>query len=254
MSVLVNDILKLIYLGIPKCASEYMEKNLKNNYNFVTMTNETIQCYLNKSQELKIQLYNKNIVDNYYEIFNIDQKYDTYTFFSIIRNPYERFLSGFLYCHGKPLIKNDVKNLIYIENCCRNVYSSGLAESKNINFDNLEDIIKNKKNIYETNMWAYGHLFIVQNSLLSSVKQKKTLLKLENLQYELKHFLETNNVNIIETDQTKSNDTLRNHYIYDYYTDYSIEFVNNYFNDDFDNFGYKKFKNVEEMKAFYGEE
>ena len=143
MSVLVNDILKLIYLGIPKCASEYMEKNLKNNYNFVTMTNETIQYYLNKSQELKIQLYNKNIIDNCYEIFNIDEKYDTYTFFSVIRNPYERFLSGFLFCYGKPFIKNNVKPRIHLENSIRNVYSRSLDGIPNINFDNLDDIIKN---------------------------------------------------------------------------------------------------------------
>ena len=42
--------------------------------------------------------------------------------------------------------------------------------------------------------------------------------------------------------------------MYHYFTDENIIFINNYFSNDFVDFGYKKFNNVEEMKVYYREE
>jgi len=249
MSVLINENLKLVFLSQPKCASEYMENILKNHYKFDLFFNSEINELKKNGQEL----YIKNIVDNYFNVHKINEKYDSYTFFSLVRNPYERFLSGYLYYYGTPLIINNIpKRSQFIDKC-----NSPYARLENYNISHLTtliDVINDKNNLYENNIRAYGHLFIKQSSLLNSINQNKKIIKVEELSNSLNSFFEELNIEIIHQNYSKTNDTIRYHAMHHYFTDDSIVFINNYFNEDFFNFGYKKFNNVEEMKLHYGED
>jgi len=245
MSIIVNDSLKLIYLKNPKCASEYMENILKTFYNFTQQSNDFVNNIIK-------QEYIKNIVDNNFDILNINENYDNYTFFSLVRNPYERFLSGFLYFYGSPFIIKDSKILDCYEGLSFNNYTR-LDEFNISHLNSLDEAIQNKDNLYENNIRAYGHLFIVQSSLLNSIKKEKIIKKMEELPNCLNEIFDKLKIDIIHEDYPKINDTMRYHNIYSYYTENSIKFVNEYFNDDFINFGYNKFDNLEEMKLYYSE-
>ena len=251
MSILINEKLKLVFLSQPKCASEYMEYILKNFYDFNIFINSQINELKNTSQEI----YVKNIVDNYFNVHNINEKYDDYTFFSLVRNPYEKFLSGFLYYYGTPFMMSNIPKLcIFTDpNKCSSKYS--LLEDFNIShFNSLTDAINDKNNLYENNIRAYAHLFISQSSLLNSINHNKKIIKIEELPDSLNNFFDELSIKVIHQNYPKSNDTIRYHAMYHYFTDENIIFINNYFSNDFVDFGYKKFNTVEEMKVYYREE
>lgn len=246
MSIVINDSLKLIFLTLPKCASTYMEKILLQYYNFKIHSNT-------ETRDIKLidqNSYVKNIIDNNFDIYNMGEIYYNYQFFSLVRNPYEKFLSGFLYFYGKQFVIDGIKKRKCYEGQCISAHSN-MTDNNISHLNSLDEVIKNKDDLYTNNISAYGHLFILQSSLLNSISHQKIIKKVEDMPNSLNEILTGFNIDIIHQDHPKENDIIKYYYIYEYFTDYSIEFINNYFNDDFINFGYTKFNNIEEMTFYY---
>jgi hypothetical protein len=248
MSVLINPKKKIGFLGFPKTASLYME-TLLNKYNEFTF------------KKFPKEIYDKNyfrqmIIDEGVSAFNLDDTYNDYIFFSITRNPYERFLSGFLFLKGKEF-KIDNKKIkdkyICPPNMSRSSYTINFNLDGNtlLNEISLDEIIYNKDNL---NQFQYIHLFMIQSDFLKNLNHKVEIIKLENLKKELPIILEKFNLvfmNLNDKDDNNPHQTIKLHEIDNYYTDNSLQFVNNYFSDDFTRFGYTKFSTMEEMAAYY---
>ena len=251
MSVIINPKKKIGFLGFPKTASSYME-NLLLEYNEFTLKEPPSEIY-----DIRINdknCFRKMIIDDGVSIFNLDDTYNDYIFFSITRNPYERFLSGFLFLKGKEF-KIDNKKIkdkyICGPNMSKSSYTIDLPQGNTLlNEMSLDEIIYNKVNL---NSYHYGHLFMIQSDYLKNFNHKVEIIKLENLKKELPILLQKFNLvfPVLNDKDYNPHQTIKLHEIDDYYTETSLQFVNTHFSDDFTRFGYTKFSTMEEMAAYY---
>lgn len=242
MSLFINTNLEIVFISIPKCASEYMEIIL-SKYGFKNHSNDAIVQHKSNGLNNYIKYVSDNGLSDFYDSFLTN-----YKFFTIVRNPYERFLSGFLYCCGKPFYIKEKELLPEFQEGLRSTHMS-LDNNKMINFVSLDEAIQNKNNLYNLNIYAYGHLFITQSHLLQDLPGTKTIIKFENINDELSNYFQQ--LNLSYTPEVVTNKTTRFYKIFDYFSDYSINFINTYFENDFINFGYTKFNNLNDMITYY---
>ena len=153
MSLKINDELKIIFIHIPKTAGMFITESLKKNYNFIEYNG--IKDLKNENHIKKYKCI--NLIENGYSFFK-NLNLLNYKYFCVTRCPYERFISGILYCN----INND-------------------------GFNNIKDVILNMENYkngtvnnYYSDIETYVHLFISQYHFIKNIPNM-TILNFENL-------------------------------------------------------------------------
>lgn len=240
----INHELEAIYIHIPKCGGLYIEKILENKYNFKThyFTHENNQEFVGN------EIYHENTPKNLSGFLNIKhkgilryfmsseihnkatgmtmEKWKTYKKFTFIRNPYDRFISGWKY----------------------------LNKSKLHNYTEISDYLSNKNNL---DNYSYFHTFVSQYENLLNLDNKIDIDyfgRFENLNEDLCDILIKLGVKkIIHTDVI-SNDLKFNssgHEEYpNYYNVITINEINNLLQDDFNYFvQFKKVETIDDMKT-----
>ena len=225
--LLINHSLHAIYFMIPKNFSTYILNILCDN-NFVIL-NENIMKNNNETNSEEISMYNYLKYNNkllihindlfYIDNMNTKQKYKMFMF---IRNPYKRFISGFLYSNSNNKYKcvNDILQKLN-ELDIETFFHTIVPQSFFVNYNKhlLQDI-----HIYDEDIEKN------KNDMLSTIG--------------------------IEKDRYMNKDYYKNESIYEkpfyeYYDEYTLKKINELFSDDFEIFHYKKIEDIHEFKRYF---
>lgn len=229
----INHEKKAIFIHIPKTAGIYIRSTLDKYYGFDTFlcNREDHKEYcstnmnLNKNKQLTF-CSNKGILKYYKtskELSNIleldDEKWKDYYKFCFVRNPYSRIVSGWNY----------------------------IQETENLNID--FDIYLTYKDIVSEN--EYSHVFLPQSANICDENDNKFINyvgEFENLEDEFRTILQNIGFSEKEIIHDTKNKNKREHGSYKkYYTQETLNMVNDIYKDDFDKLKYKKCENIEDL-------
>jgi hypothetical protein len=260
----VNHNLKTIFIHVPKTGGSYIENILKSNYGFIfdyeiksnnygfiensKTDNDEVFPILPKINRGCLKYYmNSEYIKEKYNITN--EMWNSYFKFAFVRNPYSRLISGYEF------IKNDYYNNYYY-NTDKTLTFPSLYELFSIQKKGFDSpIYKKNKNLY---YYHYYHLFITQYDHLINnldIYNIIRIAKFENLDEELIFILKdigidnyTCHLNY-KTEIINKTNMFQN--INDYFDEELLTFVNDYYDNDFKFFGYKKCFNIIDLsKAF----
>jgi hypothetical protein len=238
----INYDKKIVFIHIPKCAGSFTKNYLVQNYGFSFEENDDYNdddsVDSNKSQKSKRYIkhfknYHKHEDDDYkkglFDIYNTDKffsyanipSFKDYKFFSFVRNPYTRFISGYIYFKNNKFVEQDEQYFV-----------------------DINTLIKNKDKLSKG---AYSHIFITQKQHLGH--SNYIIGRMENLEDDLTGILK-------ELDVEKTGDNLlikrnNNTYekkFYEYYDTNILKFVNEFFDEDFKEFHFVKIISVHNLR------
>ena len=251
----INHDKKAIFINVPKTARTYISRNLVENYGFV----EYLQAKKNHNEEYNI--INENIfgcpfankidgILQYYKysdelnkLMYMDmEKWDTYYKFTFVRNPYDRCVSGYNYIVNLDFNKKLLKKY--------NDKSNNNIKIKPISFNNF---YSNKKYM-KTQDYVYIHTF--QNQTKNLIDIDNTIKfdyigKYENLEEDFIKILKQIGFSDDEISHNIIPVNVGTHKKFDEYYDSNeiLTTINNLFIDDFKNFGYNMYENLEDFKS-----
>ena len=236
----INRELKVMYIHLPKAGGLFIERVLKKFYGFETIKfgrndhdefneNKNLQKSTNFKIKPKMMLHlrNKGLI-RYHECDECPvtkEEFETFYKFTIVRNPYDRIVSSFNYLKKTEMINNST-------------------------FD---------KHIFEEETvsdYSYFHSFISQYDHLLSSDNKihiNYIGKFENLNEELCTILKNIGISEIKhkdylSENVIVNTSNENKIPYtDYYNEECLQKINTYFKNDFETFGFKMCKNLDEL-------
>ena len=256
----INHDLKAIFIHIPKNGGSFIENILLTHYGFVFDYDIKLNNYgFNHKDDIdfpNISNQNRGVLNYYINSEFINNKYnmtqecwDSYYKFTFVRNPYNKIISAYEFLK-------------------ENYYNDGFYKvNKSVKFPSLKelfciqqhgfnsDIYKQSKELY---YYHYYHLFIKQTEHLLLDKSKNINIdfigRTENLDEDIikilknlgvtnpyKHLQEINTITNYNSSDYRSNSL-------GYYFDKELlEFVNNYFKDDFILFKYDIYNNIEQL-------
>ena len=221
MSLKINDDLRLIFIHIPKTGGIFIKDNILQKYNF-----RLYDKLLNTNFPSKIHK-EKMIVDNFIEkdySWLLNEKLMDYKYFCVRRCPYERFVSGFLYSSNKHGI-NSLKDCILNKERYKNGKISNIFSDSG----------------------SYTHIFLTQYHFIKNIPNL-TILNFDNLNNDLCKFLLDNGIKEIKHENKPRNVTKKtNSKFWEYYDSFSLNFVNEYFDEDFKFFGFTKYNNLSDF-------
>ena len=220
----INHDKKAIFIHIPKNGGSYVAEVLSKHYGFKNY-------YLHRPDHHSFCLGSDKSVDKhenkvhgtliYYKtspyinkIMNMNkEKWNSYFIFTIIRNPYDRIVSGWNYC---------------------NKYKIPFEKYLNIN--------------YKTNCYDYWHVFMTQSRHLIDLNGKININyigKFENMENELKIIL--NKIGFLNITHTPFKKNGKKHDNYkEYYNDNDVLYkVNKLIEEDLNNLDYSKIENID---------
>ena len=217
----VNAEKKLYYITLPKTASTFTSNILKTYYDFKPTTHELHEMY-NSDKLLMV----------YYSIRNGHTKwvnpitYAGYTGFTIVRNPYERFISGYLNYGINQPFNEEVLNT-------------------------PKKCILWQEKIKQTNYTAYTHIFCTLTHFVRGLNIVP--IHFEGLDTNLREFLTSHGFETTPHENTPMN-TTKNKDIpfYMYYDQFTLDFVNKTFEEDFINYGYPMFQTLKGVCDHFG--
>jgi hypothetical protein len=254
----INHKLKIIYISLPKCGCTFISNILTKYYDFetVVLPNENHRDFISfdKSTEIMYNVSKCNPIygcpwtiteqgilryDSSCKLYNFvmemtNDKWSEYKKFTIIRNPYDKFISAW-----KHVIRKSKEN------------------DHNTKLLSLREYIdKSKSELYEFANFAYFHSHITMYDHLLDLNNELHIDYIgtfENLNEELCDILLKVNIDKIKhrkelEENRKDNVGVHVDYI-EYYDDSILEKVNEILQKDFDTFTqYKQVYSVEEMK------
>jgi hypothetical protein len=267
MGLYVNTEKKIIYIALSKNASNWMTKILTTYYGFAPFIPQEIMDLTNSDSNGSN--YIREILTHGLQKFNLhDGSYDDFTFLVVVRDPYTRFVSGFLHNKGffylhimdDKIMKDEYINmdLTTLNTSIHSKWTGGTTPVQ-LGFleeNSLDEVIENKDSYLSDDLTLnhYGHSFYQQSPHINSIVVPNIILyklKFENLESELNDFLTGAGFDIVHSDIPAIHITYQLYNTHNYYTETSLQFINTHFSDDFTRFGYTKFSTMEEMAAYY---
>lgn len=196
---------KIIFIHIPKCAGTFIEKHITPNIEW----DKTGEKHL--TMQDAITLYGVDIVRSYFK-------------FSVVRNPYSRLLSFYLYHKRR---KEELLTISLCDRFCRSVKSDYYAE--------YDDFLFNLKNYsHKFNSWVKNDLLSCSDFLSNYHGiEMDLIIKQEDMNDGLKLLQQSIN---IDFPAKKINDSPKKYSVAEYYNSQSIDFVSNLYRDDFHRF------------------
>lgn len=253
----VNHDLKAIYIHVPKNGGVYVEHVLKRYYGFTLDYNIKSDNYgfVYSNNTFHFPTENRGVLKYYTNSKYINREYkmtekmwNEYTKFTFVRNPYTKIISAYEFLQDMYKKSNYYNNDDYIP----------------IEFPCFSEFIKKQTNglyqlLYKNNIelycYHYYHTFITQyEHLINNQNQLKIdyIGKFENLNEDLIDILSkigvtnpTKHLNEIRND-TRFNVSKKKE-VSNYIHEEMLLFVNDYYNKDFEMFGYSKYTNVNEL-------
>ena len=237
----INHELKAIYLHIPKNGGLYIEHVLNTFYNFKSyyLTHED-HCLFGDENTINNGFLHLN-KDGIYKYFETSKKFNnimdmnedkwkSYYKFTFVRNPYTKFVSAFNYLHA------------------------GLIETESNIKQDINSILDKEK----FGAYVYTHMCITQKE---HMKDKNAHInydfigRFENLNEDLITILKTMGITEIKhgtyiKNNIKVNSNKFDAIYNDIYNNELLNKVNKYFEEDFNQFGYKM---ITDMKDIYFE-
>jgi hypothetical protein len=138
-----------------------------------------------------------------------------YKFFCFKRCPYQRFISGILFC--------------------------------GINISNLKKFILDREKFKDGNFFQvsqYAHIFVSQYQYIKNIPNL-TILNFENINNDLCKYLISAGIEIKHNENNiKKNTSLKEKSFWEYYDKFVLDFVNEYFDEDFKNFNFPKYTSL----------
>lgn len=250
------------YFHVPKTAGSYIQQSLNQFYDF-TSYNTLTRYDLDEIQINSKDFFNtprNNIINNqsflatnpysskkmgiqkYFStsptlldmMFQSEEKWEKLYKFSFVRNPYSRFISSWNFIVNGFKTKKIMNDIKYTEEDIEK-------------FQDIEYAIENRLLLTDI---AYNHVFITQWDHILDKNGKNNMDfigKTENLEDDLKKVLNILGFDEIKHKQkTHVNKTEHKDYK-EYYTKPILDFVNEFFHDDFVQFGYTKYETLEEF-------
>lgn len=222
MSLKINDDMKLIFIHIPKNGGIFIKGNILKFYKF-RMYDKFDNIITNNiiDERKKEYLFLTKFTENGYS-WLLNDKILNYKYFCVKRCPYDRFVSGFLYSSNK-------NNIYTLKDCILNK-----DNFKNGKISNIVDDLS-----------AYTHIFLTQCHYIQNIPNL-TILNFEFLNDELCKFLLENGIKEILHENKPKNTTTKykSKKFWEYYDSFSLDFVNEYFDEDFKFFGFPKYTNL----------
>lgn len=199
---------KIIFIHLPKCAGTYVQHILLRNYGFPAYN------YLSYEYKSSVFSYRDFPLAKYFsrddilEIIGVDDLSE-YKKFTIVRNPYNRFISGFEFMKERGFIDKDTT---------------------------FDEIIKQKNTC---NGLVYNHLFCSQSEHMRGWEFDE-IGQFETIELDLTCILRVFGFEICH-EQSKKNETIYSHGAMELMFDQKfIRFINENFAEDFLKFGYEK--------------
>ncbi len=262
----INHDLEIIFIHTPKCGGLFVEKLFEANYGFKTeyLTHENHSDFVKSSNEDTVNL-NKNPhgflninVGGVLQYYMSSKKHDLkmnmsqdkwlkYKKIAVLRNPYDRFISSIKYLENQTSSKKlNIKE------------HTGMDETSKININEINDYIIKIKNYIKDkdkhSSYNYFHSFITQRQQLLNLNNKIEIdffIKFENLNADICDILLKCGIPKIKhrdilSKNFKVNETINSNF-YHYYDEDILNFVNEHFHDDFQEFGFKKVYNLDDL-------
>lgn len=263
----INHDLEVIFIHTPKCGGLFVEKLFEAHYGFKTeyLTHENHSDFVKSSNEDTINLnrnphgfLNINVggVLQYYmsskkhdlKMKMSEEKWLKYKKIAVLRNPYDRFISSIKYLEKQ----TSPKKLNIKEH-------TGMDETPTkININEINDYIIKIKNYIKDkdnqSAYNYFHSFITQRQQLLNLNNKIEIdffIRFENLNADICDILLKCGIPKIKhrdvlSKNFKVNETVNSNF-YHYYDEDILNFVNEHFHDDFQEFGFKKVYNLDDL-------
>ena len=220
------------YIPIFKNYSSYIKIILLNN-NLEYISQKNIPKY--SIEKINTITFFKNmffyniwidmfLIINYYKLFlnTIYNNLNENKIFVFIRNPYKRFVSGYLWACKSDFIKN-----------------------KNNNINNLNDLILNQNKI---DILLFSHIFITQSHFFN---YDKYLISKVKIYKDIDSMIDAMDVNLNNINNINKNSSIYEKPFYEYYDQEILDEVNKLFVDDFENFGYQTFSKLDDFIFFF---
>lgn len=247
----INHNLNAVFIHNPKCGGTTISTILMDCYDFeffnIALIDGNIEReYIINGGSILDLIYNNDKLNNMLGMNK--QKWRTYYKFSIVRNPYKRFISAFIF------LKNNInKYKLNIIQPDLNIQSIIFyIKNDNYDYDNPDlydlneyiNIDMNKK----ISLFSYIHMFLNQSDFLYSENIKIDFIgKLENI--HLFFFIIFNKLNLQHTKCIidYNNKNIYENKWFDIYNEDIFNFVNNNFINDFVKFQYVKYNTFDDF-------
>lgn len=239
MFLYINHDVKAIFIHNPKCGGTTISNILCDYYGFMEVK---------KIDEIVNLRFTKDalFLDIIYSILE-PEIWNTYYKFSITRNPYTKFISGYLFLikYYKNITTNNHLTVKFNSstdsfrlNQLLSLYSDDNTCYDHPSLYSLEEYISIKDNV---SYFSHIHIFMTQTDMLrSSFFTIDYIGKLENIDLFFFTILTHFKLKWIHSKQKRNTSNYSMMKMDEFYTPIVLEFVNMHFSQDFINFNYHK--------------
>lgn len=207
-----------LFLHVPKTGGTYIQLALLKNYEFFAynfLSFEYKKCPYSFPQSLSEYYMQPEILQS---LDLTKERMMSMTKFAFVRNPYTRFISGWKFMIQSGFISGELP---------------------------LEDLIDIKDSI---DVLSYNHIFATQWFHMKGWTYEE-IGRFEELETDFCFILKMLGFDVEHKEEKTVNKTKEYGSTFQYYTQKVLDFVNEYFDEDFSNFKYQKASSLEELET-----